>query len=38
MDRPRRIACRDTEHYGVTRTFLNGSGRMLDILLERKPT
>ena len=34
---PRRIEYRDTEHYGVTRTFLNDTERMLDILLDRKP-
>jgi predicted ATPase len=34
---PQRIEYRDTEHYGVTRTFLNDTERMLDILLERKP-
>jgi predicted ATPase len=34
---PRRIAYRDTEHYGVTRTFLNDTERMLDILLDRQP-
>ncbi|MFI5030372.1 MAG: AAA family ATPase [Reyranellales bacterium] len=34
---PRRIDYRDTEHYGVTRTFLNDTERMLDILLDRKP-
>jgi predicted ATPase len=34
---PQQIAYRDTEHYGVTRTFLNDTERMLDILLERKP-
>jgi predicted ATPase len=34
---PRRIAYRDTEHYAITRTFLNDTERMLDILLERKP-
>ena len=28
---------RDTEHYGLTRTFLNDTERMLDILLDRKP-
>jgi predicted ATPase len=33
---PQRIAYRDTEHYGVTRTFLNDTERMLDILLDRK--
>jgi len=33
----RRIAYRDTEHYGVTRTFLNDTERMLDILLDRRP-
>jgi predicted ATPase len=33
---PRRIDYRDTEHYGVTRTFLNDTERMLDILLDRK--
>jgi len=33
----RRIDYRDTEHYGVTRTFLNDTERMLDILLDRKP-
>jgi predicted ATPase len=34
---PRWIEYRDTEHYGVTRTFLNDTDRMLDILLDRKP-
>jgi predicted ATPase len=34
---PRWIDYRDTEHYGVTRTFLNDTERMLDILLDRKP-
>ncbi|TMJ29786.1 MAG: AAA family ATPase [Alphaproteobacteria bacterium] len=34
---PRRIEYRDTEHYGVTRTFLNDTERMLDILLDREP-
>ena len=34
---PRWIEYRDTEHYGVTRTFLNDTERMLDILLDRKP-
>ena len=34
---PRRIEYRDTEHYGVTRTFLNDTERMLDILLDRRP-
>lgn len=34
---PRRIDYRDTDHYGVTRTFLNDTERMLDILLDRKP-
>ena len=34
---PRRVDYRDTEHYGVTRTFLNDTERMLDILLDRKP-
>ncbi|MBV8391923.1 MAG: AAA family ATPase [Alphaproteobacteria bacterium] len=34
---PQQIAYRDTEHYGVTRTFLNDTERVLDILLERKP-
>jgi len=34
---PRQIEYRDTEHYGVTRTFLNDTERMLDILLDRKP-
>ena len=34
---PRRIDYRDTEHYGVTRTFLNDTERMLDILLDRRP-
>src|SRR6476646_8112924 len=34
---PHRIEYRDTEHYGVTRTFLNDTERMLDILLDRKP-
>ncbi len=34
---PRLIEYRDTEHYGVTRTFLNDTERMLDILLDRKP-
>ncbi|MBN9085832.1 MAG: hypothetical protein J0J01_02895 [Reyranella sp.] len=34
---PRRIEYRDTEHYGVTRTCLNDTERMLDILLDRKP-
>ena len=33
---PRWIEYRDTEHYGVTRTFLNDTERMLDILLDRK--
>jgi predicted ATPase len=33
---PQRIEYRDTEHYGVTRTFLNDTERMLDILLDRK--
>ena len=35
---PRRVEYRDTEHYGVTRTFLNDTERMLDILLDRKPS
>jgi len=35
---PRRVDYRDTEHYGVTRTFLNDTERMLDILLDRKPS
>ncbi len=34
---PRRAAYRDTEHYGVTRAFLNDTERMLDILLDRTP-
>jgi predicted ATPase len=34
---PRRIEYRDTEQYGVTRTFLNDTERTLDILLDRKP-
>src|SRR3954451_9248387 len=34
---PRRIEYCDTEHYGVTRTFLNDTERMLDILLDREP-
>jgi predicted ATPase len=34
---PRWMEYRDTEHYGVTRTFLNDTERMLDILLDRKP-
>jgi predicted ATPase len=34
---PRWTDYRDTEHYGVTRTFLNDTERMLDILLDRKP-
>src|SRR3954469_8317821 len=34
---PRRVEYRDTEHYGVTRTFLNDTERMLDILLDRRP-
>jgi predicted ATPase len=34
---PRWIEYRDTEHYGVTRTFLNDTEHMLDILLDRKP-
>jgi predicted ATPase len=34
---PRLIEYRDTEHYGVTRTFLNDTEHMLDILLDRKP-
>jgi predicted ATPase len=34
---PLRIEYRDTEHYGVTRTFLNDTEGMLDILLDRKP-
>jgi predicted ATPase len=34
---PHRIDYRDTEHYGVTRTFLNDTERMLDILLDRTP-
>jgi predicted ATPase len=34
---PRWIEYRDTEHYGVTRTFLNDTERMLDILLDRTP-
>ncbi len=33
---PQQIEYRDTEHYGVTRTFLNDTERMLDILLDRK--
>ena len=33
----RRVEYRDTEHYRVTRTFLNDTERMLDILLDRKP-
>lgn len=33
---PRLIEYRDTEHYSVTRTFLNDTERMLDILLDRK--
>jgi predicted ATPase len=33
---PRHIEYRDTEHYGVTRTFLNDTEGMLDILLDRK--
>lgn len=34
---PRRIDYRDTEHYGVTHTFLNDTECTLDILLDRKP-
>ena len=34
---PRRTDYRDTEHYGVMRTLLNDTDRMLDILLDRKP-
>ena len=34
---PHRVEYRDTEHYGVTRTFLNDTERMLDILLDRRP-
>jgi predicted ATPase len=34
---PRRIGYRDTEHYAVTRRFLNDTERMLDILLDREP-
>jgi predicted ATPase len=32
---PRLIAYRDTEHFAVTRNFLNRTERMLDILLDR---
>jgi predicted ATPase len=35
---PRRVEYRDTEHYGVTRTFLNDTEGMLDILLDRRPS
>jgi predicted ATPase len=34
---PHPVAWRDTEHYGVTRTFLNDTEHMLDILLDRTP-
>jgi len=30
---PRRIAYRETEHYTVTRSFLNRTEQMLDVLL-----
>jgi len=33
---PRLVDYRDTEHYGVTRTFLNDTEAMLEILLDRK--
>ena len=31
---PRRIAYRETEHYTVTRSFLNRTEQMLDVLLK----
>jgi predicted ATPase len=34
---PRSIAYRDTEHFTVTRNFLNRTEQMLDILLDRSP-
>jgi predicted ATPase len=34
---PRLIPYHETEHYSVTRNFLNRTEPMLDILLDRKP-
>jgi predicted ATPase len=34
---PRLIAYQDTEHFTVTRNFLNRTEQMLDILLDRLP-
>jgi hypothetical protein len=33
---PRLVAYRDTEHFTVTRNFLNRTEQMLDVLLDRK--
>jgi len=34
---PRLVAYRDTEHFTVTRNFLNRTEKMLDVLLDRSP-
>jgi predicted ATPase len=33
---PRLVAYRDTEHFAVTRNFLNRTEQMLDVLLDRR--